>query len=130
MITGLLSGIASQNLLVESPGKMIQPSSHVRISVFLQELFILRIFSVLPKDDLQIIPSNSTSLLALELNQRLWKGSLPGNNKTSFEERTGLLLFREGSLTKSMIVPGIYIYTNGNYKSLMELVETKHNIIG
>ena len=28
------------------------------------------------------------------------EGSLPGNNKTAFEERTNLLLFREGYLTK------------------------------
>ena len=50
-----------------------------------------------------------TLLLAPELNQRLRKGSLPGNSKTAFEERTGLLLFREGSLTKCMTVPDIYI---------------------
>ena len=79
-----------------------------------------------------LLPGNDASLLAPEMSQRLWKGPPPGNNKIAFEDRTGLLLFREGSLTKCMIVPDIYIYiyTNGNYKSLMELVETKHNIIG
>ena len=41
------------------------------------------------------IPSVSTGI-----KPKVVKGSFPGNKRTTFEERTGLLLFREGSLTK------------------------------
>ena len=39
-------------------------------------------------------------LLALELSPKVAEGPFSGNSRTTFEERTALLLFREGSLTK------------------------------
>ena len=39
-------------------------------------------------------------MLASKLSPKVMEGSLLGNKKTTFEERTSLLLFREGSLTK------------------------------
>ena len=48
-------------------------------------------------------------LLALELSPKVAEGSLPGNSRTTFKERTSLLLFREVSLNKCQQCQ-IYIY--------------------
>ena len=93
-------GASFHNILVESPGKMIQPSSHVWIFVFPQRLFIPWIFVVLPRDDIQSHPQQRHQFVSTGIEPKVAEGSLPGNRKTTFKERTGLLLFREGSITK------------------------------
>ena len=44
--------------------------------------------------------SMTMDAISTGIEPKVAEGSLPGNNKNTFEERTGLLLFQEGSLTK------------------------------